>query len=180
MKLFTFLFHLLSFLPIKPVEKGHHHILVADIKQPIPKSVVETIKPIHTLIYFHTHPIPKRDDCVDVYLPKLLQENKCEVDSFQTSKYHYEHFLQHKFSRHITYSDYCKVEKQVSLIIQEYLKDGQHNYGIILDDIFLDTEGIRKYWTMEKNYILIRTSLDDKLNIPNYVIVEKAKDYNFL
>ena len=102
------------------------------------------------------------------------------VDSFQTSTYHYNHFLQHRFSRRITYSDYCKIEKQVSLIIQEYLKDEQHHYGIILDDIFLDTEGIRKYWSTEKNYVLVRTSLEDKLNIPNYIIVDKVKDYNFL
>ena len=180
MRFISFLFHLISFLPIKPVEKGDHHVLITDIQHPISKSAIESIQPIHTLLYFHTHPIPKRHDCVDVYLPKLYKENNIAVDSFQTSTYHYNHFLQHKFSRHITYTDYCKVEKQISLIVQEYLKDEKHNYGIILDDIFLDTEGIRKYWTMKKNYVLIRTSLEDKLNSPNYIIFEKAKDYNFI
>ena len=76
--------------------------------------------------------------------------------------------------------DYCKLEKQISDIIQQYLKDNKHNYAIILDDIFLDSEGIKKYWNFEKNYILIKTNMNDKLNNPNYIILEKIKNYDFI
>jgi len=179
MKYITFLFHLLSFFPIHPIEKSNH-ILVSDIQKPIKKKVLNSIQPIDTLLYFHTHPISKREDCIDIYLPRLFQENKVKVDSFYTSKYHYQHFIEHKFSRHISYDDYCKLEKQMSLIIEQYLKDEKHHYGIILDDIFLDVEGIRKYWDCKKNYILIRTSIEDKGHSPNYIILETIKDYNFL
>lgn len=179
MKYITFLFHLLSFFPIHPIEKTNH-ILVTDIQKPIEKKVLNSIQPIDTLLYFHTHPIPKREDCIDIYLPRVFQEDKLKVDSFYTSKYHYQHFLSHKFSKHISYQDYCQFEKQISLIIEQYLKDEKHHYGIIIDDLFLDVEGIRKYWDFKKNYILIRTSIEDKGHPPNYIILETVKDYNFL
>lgn len=179
MKLSSFLFHILSFLPVHPHEKGNH-ILVSDIQKPLKKQDFNTIRPIDTLLYFHTHPIPKREDCIDIYLPQLFKENIHKVDSFDTSKYHYQHFIEHKFSKHISYQDYCKLEKQISQIIEQYLKDEKHHYGIILDDIFLDIEGIQKYWDFKKNYILIRKSMKDKLHQPDYIIFEKIKDYNFL
>ena len=179
MKYITFLFHLLSFFPIYPIEKNNH-ILVSDIQKPIEKKVLNSIQPIDTLLYFHTHPIQKREDCIDIYLPRVFQEDKLKVDSFYTSKYHYQHFLSHKFSKHISYQDYCQFEKQISLIIEQYLKDEKHHYGIIIDDLFLDVEGIRKYWDFKKNYILIRTSIEDKGHPPNYIILETVKDYNFL
>ena len=176
---FFFLFHILSFLPIHPQEKANH-ILVSDLQQPLKKKEFNNIQSIDTLLYFHTHPIPKREDCIDIYLPRIFQENKLKVDSFYTSKYHYQNFILHKFSKHISYQDYCKLEKQISLIIEQYLKDEKHHYGIILDDIFLDVEGIRKYWDFKKNYILIRKTMNDSLHLPDYIILEKIKDYNFL
>ena len=180
MKYLLFLFNILTFFPIHPVKKIDHHFLITDIQKPIEKKSIESLKPIDTLLYFNTRRLPKRNDCIDIYLPSFYKENKYKVESFQTSKYHYQHFSRHKFSKHISYEDYCKLEKQISDIVQQYLKDNKHNYGIILDDIFLDAEGIKKYWSFEKNYILIRTSANDKLHNPNYIIFDKIQNYNFL
>jgi|TARA_B000000609_G_C23919580_1_gene212731 hypothetical protein len=44
----------------------------------------------------------------------------------------------------------------------------------------LDAEGIKKYWNFEKNYILIKTNINNKLNNPNYIIFEKIKNYDFI
>lgn len=179
MKISSFLFHILSFLPIHPVNH-HNHILISDIQKPIEKKSINTIQSIDTLLYFHTHPIHSRDDCIDIYLPRFFKENTLKVDSFQTSLFHYQNFKSHKFSKHITYEDFCILEKQISLLVEQYLKDNKHHYGIILDDIFLNTEGIHKYWNFQKNYILIRDSTGNNGNTPDYVIIEKIKDYNFL
>lgn len=176
-----FIFHILSFLPFHPnsIEKVNH-ILISDIKKPIEKKNLEKIYPIDTLLYFHTHPIKKRDDCIDIYLPKVFQENKLKVESFKTSTYHYQQFIKHRFSKHLSYEDYCKLEKQLSKIIEQYLKDNKNHYGIIVDDIFLEHNGIKKYWDFKKNYFLIRSSVNDKLNKPDYIILEKIKDYSFI
>lgn len=176
-----FLFNALSFLPVHPhsMEKVNH-VLINDIQKPIEKKTIDKIYPVDTLLYFHTHPVKKREDCINIYLPELFQENKDKVDSFLSSNYHYQHFQNHRFSKHLSYDDYCKLEKQLSKIIEQYLLDNKHHYGIIIDDIFLDHEGIKKYWDLKKNYFLVRSSMEDKLNEPDYLILERIKNYYFI
>lgn len=177
----SFLFHLLSFLPLHNPPRYYHHYLISETKPLVRIKDLNNLRndvKIDTLIYFKSHKSDPIDKNVNVYLPDLLKTNTVFVENFDTSKYHFQSFQEHRFSRHISYEDYCRLEKQIAIIVEQYLRDTNHNYAIILDDIFLQSCGISKYWT-EKNYFLIRPQNDKNQNI-DYIILNKINDFNFI
>lgn len=111
-------------------------------------------------------------------IPTSSQEN-LKIETFQTSIEHFQYFSQHRFSRYISYNDFCQLEYTLSKIVQEYLKDEKRSYVIYLDDIFIRPMGVRKYWKGPKNFIYIcRENFSD--GSVDFVIVKDFENTNFL
>lgn len=178
---YSFLFHLLSFLPIHTPPPIAQHILISEIQLP-DKTEIELLtkkKKIDTWIHFQSHKHGWNKNEVNVYLPDFFHENKNIPNHLKSSLYHYHLYSSHRFSNHISYQEYCLLEKQLSDVVSKYVQDDKQSYGIIMDEALLEPSGITKYWQFEKNYITI---LKQKYfeNYPDFVILDRINDIGFL
>lgn len=178
---FSFLFHVLSFLPIHTPPPIAQHIILSEVQLSNKKEVESftTRKKVDTWIHFQTHKHEWNKNEVNVYLPDFFYENQNIPDHFKSSLYHYHLYSSHRFSRHLSYQEYCILEKQLSDVVSKYVQDDKQSYGIIMDEALLEPSGITRYWNFKKNYITI---LKQKYfeNYPDFVMVNEMKDFGFL
>jgi hypothetical protein len=187
----AFLINLASFLPINPnVVLPQNHAIVQETKKELKDlSFIEGVlennkgtKPYRVHFNSHVSRAKKREDKENVFIsiPELyanLPTN--DYRPSETSMAHYQYFTSHRFSKYISYSEFCRLEKSMASIVEEYLQDEQRSYIIFLDDIFIQPMGMRKYWTFPKNYIVFSTSSFSD-SFVDFVIVERFENVNFL
>ena len=177
----NFLFSLLSLLPVHPPVQQQNHVLVSETAHYSDKKVFDNVasQKIDTWIHFQSNKHNWQKDEVNVYLPEVFRENKHIPTTIYSSKYHYHLYSNHRFAKHLSYQDFCILEKQISDIVSTYMSDKKHHYGIILDEVFLQPEGITKYWISPKNYniVLKQKYLED---YPDFVIIETIRQFRFI
>ena len=178
----TFLIQLLSFLPVHPTVPQNHAI-VQETKQKQYDQVGQFLTNEHPYqIHFtsHTSRIKQREQENRVYIsvPELYA-NLARFDdiALKGSKAHYQYFSNHRFSKYVTYADFCRLEKSISHIVANYLQDEKRSYIIVLDDIFISPMGIGKYWTFPKHYLVFSQNYN---SFVDYVMVERFEDTNFI
>jgi|TARA_Y100000813_G_C24098330_1_gene321693 hypothetical protein len=180
----AFLFHLVSFLPLHPPVPVNHAIVqeTKGTRFDYIESLLTKKDPYQIHFTSHVKHIKKREADRNVYIsiPELSATlptyDEAPID---TSKAHYQYFTQHRFSKYISYNDFCQLEKRMSAIIGQYIQDEQRSYIIILDDIFLQPMGIRKYWRFPKEYaVFAKESFAD--TFVDYVIIEPFQATNFI
>jgi hypothetical protein len=96
---YSFLFHLLSFLPIHTPPPVVQHILISEVKLP-DKTEIELLtkkKKIDTWIHFQSHKHGWDKNEVNVYLPDFFYENENKPDHLKSSLYHYNLYSSHRF-----------------------------------------------------------------------------------
>ena len=180
----AFLFHLISFFPIHPPISVNHAIVQEtkgiqfnDIENSLNKK-----EPYYIHFTSHVKHVKKRETENNVYIsiPELYSTDSMDDGGpIESSRAHYQSFQQHRFSKYISYPDFCRLEKRVSMIVSHYLRDEKRSYIIILDDIFIQPMGIRKYWTFPKQYaVYAAESFSD--DFVDYVIVEPFRATNFI
>lgn len=177
---FSFLFHLLSFLPVHPPLQNNH-ILVSEVSLSNKKNVFDFAvnHKVDTWIHFQSNKHGWKDNEINVYLPDLFYENKNVPSHLHSSMYHYYLYRDHRFSKHLTYQDFCVLEKQLSDIVSNYMLDDKHHYGIMMDEVFLQPEGITKYWHFPKKYnILLKQKYLDEY--PDFVMIENIDKFDFI
>lgn len=178
----SFLFHLLSFLPVHPPVLPQNHILVSEAS--IPNQEKNTFDfsvnhKVDTWIHFQSSKHGWKENEVSVYLPDFFRDNKNVPTTLYSSLYHYHLYQNHRFSKHLTYQDFCILEKQLSDIVSSYMLDDKHHYGIMMDEVFLQPEGITKYWNIRKTYnILLKQKYLD--TYPDFVMIETIRDFDFM
>lgn len=177
-----FLIHLLSFLPVHP-SAPQNHAIVQETKLKQYDQVEQFLtrkKPYQVHFSSHVSRVKQREEENRVYvsIPELFSNLPRNDDKpVQGSMAHYQYFSNHRFSKYISYGDFCRLEKSMSRIVANYLQDEKRSYIIVLDDIFLNPMGIWKYWDFPKNYLVfskIHNSLVD------FVIVERFENTNFI
>lgn len=177
----NFLFPLLSLLPVHPPVLQQNHVLVSETLHPIQKKMfnVAVSDKVDTWIHFQSNKHNWQKDEVNVYLPDVFRENKHIPTTIYSSRYHYNLYTNHRFAKHVSYQDFCILEKQISDIVSTYTSDKKHHYGIILDEVFLQPDGITKYWSSPKNFNLVlkQKYLDD---FPDFVMIESIRDFSFI
>lgn len=182
----SFLFPFWSFLNINhvPDTAPRQHVVIEDVGKktvPVPRHWM-----VHrpTTIRFTSHTRHVKQQKVDEYtisIPDLferLQEHPPE-GKFETSIHHYQSYQHHRFSKFITYLQFCQLEKALSDLVATYLQDQNHSYIVYLDDIFIQPMGIRKYWSFPKNYYFV-TKENYKDQSVDFVMIEKFENINFL
>lgn len=166
MRLFNFLFSLLTLFPIKPEVGVKNHIIMSDVKKPIDKD---------QLNYFI------RDNKIDkvinfdlrnnVYLSELLEDEN--IEDIVSSKSNFMKYENSEYISYLSYNKFCKLEKKISNLVDNYLLDNKNHYLIIVDDVFLGYDGIFKYLKFSDNGLFI---LNAKNNYVNYLIVNMVKN----
>jgi hypothetical protein len=74
---------------------------------------------------------------------------------------------------YLIFDKFCKLEKKIGNLIDNYLLDNNSHYLIIVDDIFLSYDGIFKYLKFSDNSLFI---LNEKNSYVNYLIVNMKKE----
>ena len=166
MRLFNFLFSLLTLFPIKPEVGVKNHIIMSDVKKPIDKD---------QLNYFI------RDNKIDkvinfdlrnnIYLSELLEDEN--IEDIVSSKSNFMKYENSEYISYLSYNKFCKLEKKISNLVDNYLLDNKNHYLIIVDDVFLGYDGIFKYLKFSDNGLFI---LNAKNNYVNYLIVNMVKN----
>jgi hypothetical protein len=166
MRSLNFLFSLLSLFPIKPEVGVKNHIVMSEIKQNVDKN---------QLNYFI------RDNKIDkvinfslrnnIYLSELIDNE--DIEDIKSSKSNFLKYENSKYTNYLSFDKFCKLEKKISNIIDNYLLDNNRHYLIIVDDIFLSYDGIFKYLKFSDNSLFI---LNEKNSYVNYLIVNMKKE----
>jgi hypothetical protein len=187
----AFLIHLASFLPINPnVRTPQNHAIVQETKKELQDTrFIEDVlkndkneKPYRVHFTSHISRAKKREDEGNVFIsiPELyanLPTN--DYRPSETSMAHYQYFTKHRFSKYISYSEFCRLEKAMASIVGEYLQDEKRSYIVFLDDIFVQPMGLRKYWRFPKTYLVFSASSFSD-SFVDYVIVERFEQVDFL
>lgn len=166
MRLFNFIFSLITLFPIKPEIGIKNHIIMSEVKNKIE---------VNQMSYFTRN--KKIDNVINftlsknIYLSKFL--DKEETIQIKSSKSNYMKYENSEYTNYINYDDYCKLERRISILIDSYLLDTKNNYLIIVDDIFLGYDGIFKYLKYPDKSLFI---LNEKNSYVNYLIVNLKKD----
>ena len=166
MRLFNFIFSLMTLFPVKPEIGTKNHIILSEQKNKIN---------VNQLKYFTKG--NKINNVLDftlennIYLSKILENE--EIYKLKSSKSNYFKYENSEYINYINYEDYCRLEKKISNIIDSYLLDNKKNYLIIVDDIFLGYDGIFKYLKFPNKSLFI---LNEKNNYVNYLIINIKKE----
>jgi hypothetical protein len=166
MRLFNFLFSLITLFPIKPEVGVKNHVIMSDERRKID---------INQFSYFIKG--NKIDNIINlnlennIYLSKFL--DKEDIIKLKSSKSNYIKFSNSEYINYMNFDDYCKLEKKISNLIDSYLSDNKKNYLIIVDDIFLGYDGIFKYLKYPYRSLFI---LNEKNSYANYIIVNLKKE----
>ena len=164
MRLFNFIFSLITLFPVKPEVGIKNHIIMSEVKKKID---------INQLSYYTKG--NKIDNIINfslennIYLSKYLDKDILDIKS---SKSNYIKYGNSEYINYMNYDDYCKLEKKISELIDSYLCE-KKNYLIIVDDIFLGYDGIFKYLKYPYKSVFI---LNDKNSYANYIIVNLKKE----
>jgi hypothetical protein len=164
MRLFNFIFSLITLFPVKPEVGIKNHIIMSEVKKKID---------INQLSYYTKG--NKIDNIINfslennIYLSKYLDKDILDLKS---SKSNYIKYGNSEYINYMNYDDYCKLEKKISELIDSYLCE-KKNYLIIVDDIFLGYDGIFKYLKYPYKSVFI---LNEKNSYANYIIVNLKKE----
>ena len=164
MRLFNFIFSLITLFPVKPEVGIKNHIIMSEVKKKID---------IDQLSYYTKG--NKIDNIINfslennIYLSKYLDKDILDLKS---SKSNYIKYGNSEYINYMNYDDYCKLEKKISELIDSYLCEKKH-YLIIVDDIFLGYDGIFKYLKYPYKSVFI---LNEKNSYANYIIVNLKKE----
>ncbi len=178
----AFLIHLLSFLPVHP-SVPQNHAIVQETKLKQYDQVEQFLtkkKPYQVHFSSHVSRVKQREEENRVYvsIPELFSNLPRSDDmAVQGSMAHYQYFSNHRFSKYISYGDFCRLEKSMSGIVANYLQDEKRSYIIVLDDIFLNPMGIWKYWEFPKNYLVFSKIHNSYVD---FVMVERFENTNFI
>ena len=166
MRLFSFLFSLITLFPVKPEVGIKNHIIMSEGKKKVD---------INQLSYYTKG--NKIDNIItfnldnNIYLSKFL--DKEDILKLKSSKSNYIKFGNSEYINYMNFDDYCKLEKKISNLIDSYISDNEKNYLIIVDDIFLGYDGIFKYLKYPYKSLFI---LNEKNSYANYIIVNLKKE----
>tara|TARA_Y200000002_G_scaffold369121_1_gene362918 strand:+ start:587 stop:1087 length:501 start_codon:yes stop_codon:yes gene_type:complete len=164
MRLFNFIFSLITLFPVKPEVGIKNHIIMSEVRKKID---------INQLSYYTKG--NKIDNIINfslennIYLSKYLDKDILDLKS---SKSNYIKYGNSEYINYMNYDDYCKLEKKISELIDSYLCE-KKNYLIIVDDIFLGYDGIFKYLKYPYKSVFI---LNEKNSYANYIIVNLKKE----
>lgn len=166
MRLFNFIFSIMTLFPVRPEIGTKNHIILSEQKNKINLNQLKYFTKRH-----------KIDSIIDftlennIYLSKILEKE--DIEKLKSSKSNYFKYENSEYINYINYEDYCKLEKKISNIIDSYLLDNKKNYLIIVDDIFLGYDGIFKYLKFPNKSLFI---LNEKNNYVNYLIINIKKE----
>ena len=164
MRLFNFIFSLITLFPVKPEVGIKNHIIMSEVKKKIDidqLSYYTKGNKIGKIINFSLEN--------NIYLSKYLDKDILDLKS---SKSNYIKYGNSEYINYMNYDDYCKLEKKISELIDSYLCE-KKNYLIIVDDIFLGYDGIFKYLKYPYKSVFI---LNEKNSYANYIIVNLKKE----
>jgi hypothetical protein len=178
----TFLIHLLSFLPVHPSVPQNHAIVQETTLKKYDKIEQFLTKENPYQVHFTSHVSrvkqQKEKNCVFISIPELYSNLPTNDDiPVDGSMAHYQYFSNHRFSKYISYGDFCRLEKSISRMVANYLQDEKRSYIIVLDDIFLSPMGIWKYWRFPKHYLIFSKIYN---SFVDFVMVERFDDTNFI
>ena len=166
MRIFNFIFSLMTLFPVKPEIGTKNHIILSEQNNNIN---------LNQLKYFTKgHKINNVIDFTlenNIYLSKILEKE--DIEKLKSYKSNYFKYENSEYINYINYEDYCRLEKKISNIIDSYLLDNKKNYLIIVDDIFLGYDGIFKYLKFPNKSLFI---LNEKNNYVNYLIINIKKE----
>ena len=166
MRSFTFLFSLLTLFPIKPEIGVKNHIIMSEVKRPIDKDQLNYFikgNKIDKIVNFSLKN--------NIYLSELIEEEY--IDNIVSSKSNFMKYENSEYVNYLNFDKYCKLEKKISNLVDNYLLDNNNHYLIIIDDIFLDYDGIFKYLKFSNKSLFIMNS---KNSYVNYLIVNIKKE----
>ena len=166
MRLFSFLFNLITLFPIKPEVGIKNHIIMSEEKKKVDINQLSYYtkgNKIDNIITFNLEN--------NIYLSKFL--DKEDILKLESSKSNYIKFGNSEYINYMNFDDYCKLEKKISNLIDSYISDNEKNYLIIVDDIFLGYDGIFKYLKYPYKSLFI---LNEKNSYANYIIVNLKKE----
>lgn len=181
-KCIAFLIHVLSFFPVRPYVPQNHAIVQETKLKQYDQVEQFLTKENPYQIHFTSHVSRvkkhKEENRVYVSIPQLYSNLPPNDDiPIQGSMVHYQYFSNHRFSKYISYGDFCCLEKSMSRIVANYLQDEKRSYIIVLDDIFLQPMGIWKYWRFPKQYLVFCKIYN---SFVDFVMVERFEDTNFI
>ena len=166
MRLFSFLFSLITLFPVKPEVGIKNHIIMSEDKKKVDINQLSYYtkgNKIDNIITFNLEN--------NIYLSKFL--DKEDILKLKSSKSNYIKFGNSEYINYMNFDDYCKLEKKISNLIDSYISDNEKNYLIIVDDIFLGYDGIFKYLKYPYKSLFI---LNEKNSYANYIIVNLKKE----
>ena len=166
MRLFSFLFSLITLFPVKPEVGIKNHIIMSEERKKVDINQLSYYtkgNKIDNIISFNLEN--------NIYLSKFL--DKEDILKLKSSKSNYIKFGNSEYINYMNFDDYCKLEKKISNLIDSYISDNEKNYLIIVDDIFLGYDGIFKYLKYPYKSLFI---LNEKNSYANYIIVNLKKE----
>ena len=166
MRLLNFLFSLLTLFPIKPEVGVKNHVVMSEIKQNVDKNQLNYFikdNKIDKVINFSLRN--------NIYLSELIDNEN--IENIKSSKSNFMKYENSEYTNYLSFDKFCKLEKKISNLIDDYLLDNNRHYLIIVDDIFLSYDGIFKYLKFSDNSLFI---LNEKNSYVNYLIVNMKKE----
>lgn len=167
MRLLNFLFSLLTLFPIKPEVGVKNHIIMSNVKKEIDKDQLNYFirdNKIDKVINFNLRN--------NIYLSELLEDEN--IEDIVSSKSNFMKYENSEYISYLSFDKFCKLEKKISNLVDNYLLDNKNHYLIIVDDVFLGYDGIFKYLKFSDNGLFI---MNAKNNYINYLIVNINKNY---
>ena len=193
MKIYSFLFKVLSLLPMNNIETPvlHHHIFenvvcVSEIMTPLKDIQILEDKQEDDRLWIHfrsSHKFePQLDNLVTVDIPKLYKTvvtskyNTINRPQEHIDQYKYSLFSSHRFSNYISYDEFCHLEYLIADIIQSYIDDKttEKSIGIVIDEIFLQPDSV--FYKRNGKNPSINTMLTKKYfsKYPTFVLIDTS------
>ena len=190
MKIYSFLFKVLSLLPMNtPILHNHifeNVVCVSEILTPLKDIQIleDKQKNDRLWIYFRSsHKFePQLDNLVTVDIPKLYKTvvtskyNRINRPQENIDQYKYSLFSSHRFSNYISYDEFCNLEYLIADIIQSYIDDKTtgKSIGIVIDEIFLQPDSV--FYKRNGKNPSITTMLTKKYfsKYPTFVLIDTS------
>ena len=150
--MFLFLqpFQILSLLPIQspPHHQFEKMLCISEVAAPL-RGIQKFESHPEDRLWIHfrsSHTIQQEEqiaNLVTVDIPKLYKNvviNNHRHSHQKIDQYKYTIFKSHRFSKYISYDEFCELEYVLGDIIQSYIEDKTKSYGIIVDEIFLQPD----------------------------------------
>ena len=178
MKIFFFLFKIMSLLPINYHELNMKNtILVSEVTTQLSNTIQNIDEKKQERIWIHFRSSnkfeQKFDNLVTIDLPSLFKESVVEnIDNHNIDQYKFNIFNSHKFSKYITYNEFCQLENIIAKIVQNYIDDSTKSYGIVIDEIFLQTDSILYKFNGDKKTITTILTKKYSNQYPNFILID--------